>query len=49
MTDDILGMSFDGTGTLVATVPEGKTLDDVDGISIWCVAARVSFGDGTFE
>jgi hypothetical protein len=48
MTDDLLGMTYDGTGTLVATVPAGKTLDDVDGVSIWCVAARVSFGDGQF-
>ncbi len=34
--------------TLILKVPEGKTLDDVDGISVWCVAVGVSFGDGLF-
>lgn len=34
--------------TLTLTLPEGPTLDEVDGISVWCVAVGVSFGDGLF-
>ncbi|MCB9787140.1 MAG: DM13 domain-containing protein [Deltaproteobacteria bacterium] len=35
--------------TMVLTLPEGRTLDDLDGISVWCVDVGVSFGDGLFE
>ena len=35
--------------TLTLTVPEGKTLEDIDGISVWCVTVGVSFGDGIFS
>jgi hypothetical protein len=31
------------------TLPEGRTLDELDGISIWCVAVGVDFGSGRFE
>ncbi len=31
------------------TLPEDVTLDDLDGISVWCVPVGVSFGDGSFE
>ncbi len=41
-------IGYDGD-TLILKVPEGKTLDDIDGISVWCVAVGVSFGDGQFE
>jgi cytochrome c len=34
--------------TLMLKVPEGKTLDDVGGISVWCVTVGVSFGHGLF-
>lgn len=34
--------------TLTFTLPEGRTLDDVDGVSVWCVPVGVSFGDGLF-
>lgn len=34
--------------TLHVTLPTGKTLDDLDRVSIWCVAAKFSFGDATF-
>jgi len=33
---------------LTLTLPEDKTLDDLDGISVWCVSVGVSFGDGMF-
>jgi hypothetical protein len=35
--------------TLTATLPPGKTLTDLDGVSIWCVDASVSFGDAQFH
>ncbi|MDP6944071.1 MAG: DM13 domain-containing protein, partial [Myxococcota bacterium] len=34
--------------TLILKLPADKTLDDVDGISVWCVTVGVSFGDGLF-
>ena len=40
-------MGYDDV-TLTLTLPDGKTLDDLDGISVWCVAVGVSFGDGIF-
>ncbi|MGB5695387.1 MAG: DM13 domain-containing protein [Polyangiales bacterium] len=39
---------YDGTETAYAQLPEGRTLDDLDGISVWCVAVAQSFGDGLF-
>lgn len=35
--------------TLPMMLPAGKTLDDLDSVSVWCVAARHNFGDGTFR
>ena len=34
--------------TVYAQLPAGRTLDDLDGISVWCVAVGFSFGDGRF-
>jgi hypothetical protein len=34
--------------TLTFTLPEGKTLDDLGAISVWCVDADVDFGSGEF-
>lgn len=34
---------------LKVQLPETHTLDDLDGISIWCVPAEQSFGDGLFQ
>jgi len=39
---------YDGSEPVYAQLPEGRTLDDLDGISVWCVPARASFGDGLF-
>jgi mono/diheme cytochrome c family protein len=48
MTDDLRnGSDYNGV-TLVAKVPPGKTLEDVNGISVWCVAVGVNFGSGMF-
>ena len=35
--------------TLTVQLPPGRTLDEVDGISVWCIPIEVSFGEGTFE
>ncbi len=35
--------------TLDMRLPAGKTLDDLDSVSVWCVAARHNFGDGLFR
>lgn len=34
--------------TLTFTLPDGKTLDDLGAISVWCVDADVDFGSGEF-
>lgn len=47
ISPNILGNPY-ANGTLEVQLPIGKTLDDLDGVSIWCVAAAVSFGDGQF-
>lgn len=39
---------YDGSEPVYAQLPEGLTLDDLDGISVWCVPVSASFGDGPF-
>ena len=34
--------------TLTLTLPQSRTLDDLNGISVWCVKAKVDFGSGMF-
>ena len=34
--------------TLTVQLPENRTLDDMNSISVWCVSAGVNFGDGIF-
>lgn len=45
---NMVGTAFDG-GEALVRLPEGVTLDDFDGLSIWCVPVGFSFGDGQFE
>jgi len=48
LSDDLLlAGGYDGA-SLTLTLPPGHTLDEVDSISLWCVAVGVSFGDGSF-
>ena len=35
--------------TITLKVPVGKSLDDLDGLSVWCIPFAASFGDGQFE
>ncbi len=46
----LVGTSFDGTeGPFTIDLPAGMTVDGYNAISVWCVAANLSFGDGTFS
>ncbi|MGB5312832.1 MAG: hypothetical protein WBN38_12255 [Polyangiales bacterium] len=40
---------YDGSEAVYAQLPEDRTLDDLDGISAWCVPVAASFGDGLFQ
>lgn len=35
--------------TLMLTLPEDKSLDDLDGIAVWCADFKVDFGSGMFQ
>lgn len=35
--------------SLTFTLPAGVTLDDLDGVSVWCVPVGINFGDARFE
>ncbi len=48
ISDDIIRAGGYSGDTLTLTLPAGKTLNDLDGISVWCVDVGVSFGDGMF-
>jgi len=47
-----IGANLFGTSrtnaSLTMTLPQSRTLDDFNGISVWCVAAKVDFGSGMF-
>lgn len=46
----LLGSVFDGSQPpLFIDLPPGETIDGWNAISLWCVAANVSFGHGTFR
>ena len=48
LSEDLVGIAYN-ENTLRLTVPEGRSLDDFDSISVWCVAVGISFGTGFFE
>ena len=49
MSEDLVRSEpYDGE-TVYAQLPDGRTLDELDGISVWCVDVSQSFGDGLFE
>jgi mono/diheme cytochrome c family protein len=49
MSDNLVRSSAYQNAELVVTLPDDKTLDDLDGISIWCVPVGVDFGSGLFS
>jgi len=49
ITDDLFNFPIGYSGaTVYCVLPDGRTLDELDGISVWCVDAKVDFGSGTF-
>lgn len=48
ISEDLIRSGGYSGDTIRLTLPAGRTLDEVDGVSLWCVAAGVSFGDGLF-
>lgn len=49
MTDDLVRRKPYTGDTLIARLPAGKTWDDVDSLSVWCVDFNVDFGSGVFR
>jgi mono/diheme cytochrome c family protein len=45
---NIVGTTFEGIDAMFR-LPAGVTLDDFDGLSVWCVPVGFSFGDGLFQ
>lgn len=48
MGDDLIKPGGYQGETLVFTLPDDRTLDDLDGVSVWCVDVGVDFGSGMF-
>jgi len=48
ISDNIFGTRYENQ-TFTVQLPENKTLDDLNGISIWCSDVGVSFGDSLFN
>lgn len=48
LSENMLGEPADGD-VRAFSLPEGITLDDFDHLSIWCVLAAESFGDGQLK
>ena len=46
--DNLFGRSFNNQ-TLTISLADESVLDRFNGISIWCVRASISFGDGIFH
>ncbi len=47
ISDNLFGVNHTDE-TLILTLPQSRTLDDLNGISVWCVLAQADFGSGTF-
>jgi mono/diheme cytochrome c family protein len=48
MGDDLRKAGGYSGATVRVNLPVARTLDDLDGVSIWCVPAGADFGSGTF-
>lgn len=48
MSVNLVGTAFE-RNKAVLRLPEGISLGDFDGLSVWCVPVGFSFGDGQFE
>jgi len=47
ISDNLYGMTHTDE-TLTLTLPRSRTLDELNGISVWCVVAQADFGSGMF-
>jgi len=47
ISDNLYGMPHTDE-TLTLTLPQSQTLDELNGISVWCVQAQFDFGSGMF-
>jgi mono/diheme cytochrome c family protein len=49
MTADLVrSQPYEGE-TIFARLPAGRSLDDLDGVSVWCVDVAIDFGSGVFS
>jgi mono/diheme cytochrome c family protein len=48
VSTNIVGMAY-GNAAVEIRLPAGVSLDEVDGLSVWCVTVSFSFGEGTFK
>ncbi|MCB9673621.1 MAG: DM13 domain-containing protein [Alphaproteobacteria bacterium] len=48
LTDNLVGTAIDGE-TLSLDLPEGTTFEDFNLLTLWCIPAGVSFGEGIFR
>ena len=48
VSGNLVGTLF-ASNTIRVTLPVGKTVNDFDSISVWCVPVSISFGDGFFS
>lgn len=49
ISEDLLKAGGYADVSFTLTLDENDSLDDIDGLSVWCVAVGISFGDGEFE
>ena len=49
LSEDLLKTGGYSNVSYTIQLTEEQSLDDIDGISVWCVAVGISFGDGRFE
>ena len=47
--DDLVRATPYAGETLDFRLPETMTMDDLDGVSVWCVDVGIDFGSGTFQ
>jgi len=48
LSDNLLKSGGYAGESVVLTLPAGRSLDDLDGISVWCVDVEIDFGSGVF-
>lgn len=49
MGDDLVGPVPFNNATVDFELPQGMTMDDLDGVSVWCVNIGIDFGSGNFQ